>query len=115
MKRMSLWSKALLVFFALMLSLQTPILALTQRPQYDEHGNLTPNPFAEGDALRYGGLFGPLPKPDPIENWRIAEKNPELVEPLGGLGTSLGISARDLGFGSGNDRYIPINRERSSY
>ena len=81
-----------------------PIIAsaLTARPpQSNEEGGFAPDPFAEGDALRYGGLFGPLP--DPYE-----------YDPLAWLSHRTQIFPRDMGFGVDEPHFIPITKSQSS-
>lgn len=105
------WLAGFILLISLTVVLPVSTLALTDRPgietnrpvQHDEEGNFVPDPFAEGDALRYGGLFGPLSPPDPWELMVIGYNNPHLIGPP--------INARDIGFGSDNDRYIAINKE----
>ena len=79
--------------------------ALSSRPpKIDEQANAAPDQFSEGDALRYGGLFGPLP--DPYDH------------PMGDFMTGLGrtdahdnpINTRDMGFGAGVKGFDAINR-----
>ena len=89
---------------ACLLSLALPVtaLALSPRPPQSEEGGFAPNPFAEGDALRYGGLFGPLPDPyefDPLA-WMRSFRNP--------------ISTRDMGFGVDEPHFIPITKRYTS-
>ena len=94
----------IMLCLALIISLPLPAFALTDRAQYNEQGGFVPNSFAEGDALRYGGLFGPLEEgSDRWELWAIERRNPELTNPFQNW-------ARDMGFGRDQSRYIPINR-----
>lgn len=70
-------------------------------------GEMPLNNFRDADNLNYGGLFGPL-----SDGW-----DPSMGPfpgafghvPLDGL-----PNARDMGFGSDNDRYRAINKETSS-
>ena len=95
----------------LTLALPTATFALSNRPQYDEQGNFVPNPFADNDAARYGGLFGPLPDPDSMDNFVIGLRNPELINPYESI--SRGLNSRNMGFGADENHFIPINRRQS--
>ncbi len=106
--------KALRALFGLILCLTLisayamPLLALSKRPPvpHDEQGNFIPNPFAEADALRYGGLFGALP--DPYED--------DLFNDFYGYTPSYKpmIDVRGMGFSVDENHFIPITRVRSS-
>ena len=108
--------KVLRALFGIMLCITlissfSPLFALSNRPQtqHDEQGNFIPNPFAEGDALRYGGLFGPLP--DPYEDSSIQGA---LSFYDARVGFRKGIFVRDMGFEKDPDHYVPITRSRSN-
>ena len=87
----------------------SPLFALSNRPpqQHDEQGNFIPNPFAEGDALKYGGLFGPLP--DPSEDY-----GPINPFSMYFSGSGKGMYVRDMGFERDTDHFTPITKARSS-
>lgn len=91
------------------LTLPPTALALTDRPpKTDAEGNIVPepsNPFVEGDALRYGGLFGPIKEMDPWERMAIERENPHLLPPP---------FTRNLGFAIDESHYPPITSSRSS-
>ncbi len=106
---------SIVICLTLIVSLPLPVFALSDRPQYNEKGEFVPNPFAQGDAIRYGGLFGPLQQEDTWENLAIENRNPQLLNPFEAHGHGMGIFARNMGFGTDNSRYIPINRRSSSY
>ena len=90
-------SGLLLMCFVLIVSVPISGFALTNRPpQRDDQGNLVPNEFAEGDALRNGGLFGPLRPPD--EGLMIF-----------GIHNREQIDARDMGFEKDNQHFRQIN------
>ncbi len=95
------------------------------RPVTDENGNFVRDPFAEGDAFRNGGLFGPLPDPE----WRDLDAIPdEFVEDYEYYGDYYpgewgwaprnnrniffhkGIYPRDMGFSVDEPHYIAISR-----
>ena len=96
MKAKLIASSGLLLCFVLIVSVPISAFALTDRPpQRDEQGNLVPNEFAEGDALRYGGLFGPLRPPDDGMS-------------LFGMNRP-GIDARDMGFERDTQHFRQIN------
>lgn len=93
-------SVLVLMFFSLMVILSVPLFAL------EEQGNL--DHFSEADAIRYGGLFGPLVDPYEGDLFRGIDNDPtNPFRPLSPLGTP-GISTRDMGFNSGEDHYTPI-------
>ena len=78
-------------------------------PKTEAQGNIIPpDQFAEADALRYGGLFGPLP--DPYEHQPMGE----MARPMTGLGPTdvygNPINTRDMGFGAGVRGFDAINR-----
>src|SRR3989338_6290235 len=92
----------LMVCLTLLFTLPITASALTARPPQSEEGGFAPDPFSEGDALRYGGLFGPLPDPyefDPLAGIR-SYRNP--------------ISSRDIGFGIDEPHYIAITKLQTS-
>ena len=101
----------LMICLILILALPSLAIAVSDRPKYDEQGNFVPNQFADNDAARYGGLFGPLQAPDPWENMAIGYNNPELVDPFGGLEPN----SRDIGFATGERSLRPINTAQSHY
>ena len=101
-----------MICLALIISLPLSAFALTDRAQYNQQGNFVPNQFAEGDAIRYGGLFGPLQEAAPGELTPTALNNPELVDPFAGL-RNVG---RDMGFGTNDsDRFPAITKKQCSY
>ncbi len=86
----------------IILSLPSNVFALSNRPpRTDANGNVIPDPNAFGDALRYGGLFGPLQGPDPFETFGMYRRG-------------IGIYPRDMGFGTNSSRFIAINRSCSA-
>lgn len=114
MKRKMNFIVGIMICLTLIVSLPFPVLALSDRPQYNEKGEFIPNPFAEGDALRYGGLFGPLPQEDPWENLVIENRNPGLVNPFEAYGRGMRIFARDMGFAVSDSRFKAINDKSNS-
>ena len=109
MKEKWIAASGLIMCLILILALPSMAIAFSDRPKYDEQGNFVPNQFADNDAARYGGLFGPLQAPDPWENMAIAHHNPELVDPFGDL------SPRDMGFAIDERHLRAINRSQSDY
>lgn len=118
-----------LIVLVLILSSLSPAFALTNRPprpstQHDEQGNFIPNPFAEADALRYGGLFGALPAPDYPEIIMLPEnlldpyaflyfdEDDEMAwrSPFGRIFPN-NINTRNIGFAIDEPHFIPIARE----
>ncbi len=128
--------KVFRILFGLMLcltltsSFSQPLLALSSRPdfyQHDEQGNFVRDPFSEADALRYGGLFGPLPEPE----WKDEIMIPKELQDPNAFNfydeddyiyyynkaiwnSRKNISVRDMGFSVDENHYIPITRVRSS-
>ncbi|MBI4372621.1 MAG: hypothetical protein HY585_02700 [Candidatus Omnitrophica bacterium] len=102
------------IIACLILSFALPIIALavndTSLPQPDEP---ILDPFSEADALRYGGLFGPLVIPESGEALNLETQNQQF-QGWGGVGSGMGINARDAGFGSDEGHFIPISKARVS-
>ncbi len=67
--------------------------------------------FQEADNLNYGGLFGPLQPVVPVGGDTLFYTFLDAFS--GGRLRTGEINPRDLGFGSGNDKYVPINQVRS--
>ena len=93
--------------FTLISGYSSPLMALSKRPPvpHDETGKFIPNPFAEADALRYGGLFGPLPAPEGDLFGSDMIFYPTSI--------SRGIYPREIGFSVDEPHFIPITRVRS--
>ena len=108
MKEKWIAASGLMMCLILILALPSVAIAFSDRPKYDEQGNFVPNQFADNDAARYGGLFGPLQAPDPWENMAIAYHNPKLAN------SPVDLSPRDMGFLRDDAHFRPINRQESS-
>ena len=92
---------SLVLCLSIILSAYTPAFAMSKRPELssrDSDGRFIRDPFEQGDAFRYGGLFGPLEEPDAYYYYNRYKE---------------GVSARDMGFAVGEPHYIPIARENS--
>ena len=96
----------------LMLALPVNSFALSERPLAShEYQNLDESlwaqQFAESDALRFQGLFGPL-----YQAWGSSQG---LYPGMFGYADTNHnpINARDIGFGSNEDHYIAINQRLS--
>ena len=118
MKKKINMAVSFIICLTLILALPQSGSALTNRPpRTDANGNMIPDPDGFGDAERNGGLFGPLP--DPFKNNPLGEAFP-LWPTFGGYDNIRNharnaIYPRDLGFGTNNSRYTPINDRSSSY
>ena len=82
-------------------------MALNRTP--NSSPNTSPNPFQEGDALKYGGLFGPLHEDADIEEFFEGSTLDFLKD------ATLDLKApppdtRSMGFEKDPDHYIPITR-----
>lgn len=98
----------LLMFFSLTAILSVPLFALPDSPPVNEQGNPGSgnlDNFSEADAIRYGGIFGPLSLPDLGLDIFTSE------DPTSPFRAS-GISTRDIGFGSDEPHYLPITPAR---
>ena len=118
MKGKAIYAIGFVVCVALMLALPITTFALSDRPRTDAQGNILPetdNPFAQGDAIRYGGLFGPVKELDPAEQWILEHRNPEFMPNPFDSPFGTHQFARNSGFARDQSRYIPINRSSSSY
>ena len=68
--------------------------------------------FQQSDALRYGGLFGPLPSPEDLRGvGEFAQNFGQPIEPTSteATGTTL-PNSRDMGFGANVPNLNAINR-----
>lgn len=112
---------------ALIFSSYVPAFAMSRRPDdvryHDETGKFIRDPFTQGDTIRYGGLFGPLPSPE----WDTPNNlmNPWARSHDYGYSAGFyyipgtnqrgqGISPRDMGFAIDENHFIPIAQQRSS-
>lgn len=99
-----------LICLTIVLIFSSNLFALTNRPSkpsedypHDSQGNFVPQPFAEGDAIRYGGLFGPLPEP-----YGFGE-GPSLFQEIA-KEAEQNINTRDIGFEAEPDHFVPVAR-----
>ena len=113
MKRKTILRPGLFGCLIVLLVFASNTLAMTDRPPRPAAGEnqdpYTPDQgFQEGDAIRYGGLFGPLP--DPFEGF----PDPFGIDPFPARPPSAGDEnplpqSRDMGFGAGIPGFSPIN------
>ena len=83
-------------------------MALNRTP--NSSPNTSANPFQEGDALKYGGLFGPLYEDADIEEFFEGGTLDFLKDATLDLFKAPPPDTRSMGFEKDPDHYIPITR-----